>query len=120
MERPRLKGKKKWWTQEQRMEVISQYAIYGNLEEVARNTRVPIATIRSWKKLPWWEDFLGEIRRDIAERDAADLGKIVKRGLAVVEDRLENGNHVFDQKTGRIERVPVNIKDALKVSTDLM
>jgi len=43
---------------------------------------------------------------------------IAEKSFAVVEDRLEHGNYVFDQKTGKIRRIPVNLKDAHKVAMD--
>jgi hypothetical protein len=46
------------------------------------------------------------------------LKKIAEKSFAAVEDRLEHGNFVFDQKTGKIRRIPVNLKDAHKVAIE--
>lgn len=50
----------------------------------------------------------------------AKLKKIAAKALDVTVDRLENGNFQLDQKTGEVRRIPVNMKDAAKVATDLM
>ena len=48
------------------------------------------------------------------------LSKIVNKALAVVEDRLDNGNFQYDPKTGGNVRVPVNLRDSMKATADLM
>ena len=51
---------------------------------------------------------------------SARLKKIVDASLAAVEDRLVNGDLMYDQKSGELIRKPVNIRDAHKVAVDLM
>lgn len=47
------------------------------------------------------------------------LRKIVDKSYDVVEDRLENGDFVYNQKTGQLRRKPVSMRDAHKVAMDL-
>jgi hypothetical protein len=51
---------------------------------------------------------------------SARLKNLVEASLVAVTDRLENGDFMYDQKTGQMIRKPVNIRDAHKVATDLM
>jgi hypothetical protein len=48
------------------------------------------------------------------------LRKIVDASLVAVEDRLLNGDLMYDNKTGQMVRKPVNMRDAHKVAVDLM
>ena len=49
----------------------------------------------------------------------AKLSKIVDKSLDVVMNRLEEGDFILDSKTGTIKRVPVKMRDAKSVMTDL-
>ena len=40
--------------------------------------------------------------------------------MATVSERLENGDYGFNQKTGEIFRKPVNLRDAHKVTVDMI
>jgi hypothetical protein len=42
------------------------------------------------------------------------LKKVVDKSLDVVIDRLENGDHMFNPRTGEIVRIPLKARDALK------
>ena len=41
----------------------------------------------------------------------AKTSKIVDKALDQIMDRLENGDHIYDQKTGRIRRAPVKLRE---------
>jgi uncharacterized protein YwbE len=49
-----------------------------------------------------------------------NLKRIVDKALKAVEDRLDLGDAQFDQKTGKITRVPVKAHVALKITSELM
>ena len=46
--------------------------------------------------------------------------KIIRKTMDVIEDRIENGNYQFDPKTGRVLRIPVNLRDTHRVMADLV
>jgi hypothetical protein len=48
------------------------------------------------------------------------LSKIVDKSLSVIEDRLENGDIILNNKTGDLIRKPVSLKDANSVTKDLL
>lgn len=108
------------WPKEKKLQAVTQYLALGNLRLVAATTGVSYDVIRQWKIQPWWKEFEREIRATENIELDSDLTKIVKRSLEAVADRLENGDHVYDQKTGEIRRKPVPMKDAAKVSVDLL
>lgn len=107
------------WPMEKRIEVITQYLAIGNMRIVSAATGVPYSLIRAWKALPWWKEYEYEIKNAKRSDTNNKLSKIIEKSLAIVEDRLENGEIILNNKTGELIRKPVSLKDTLKVSTDL-
>jgi transposase-like protein len=108
------------WPLEKKIEVVSKYLVLGNMKLVSVDTGVDYGLLRQWKMQPWWKDLELEIRA--TQNIAVDnkLSRIIERAMDVTLDRLENGEIVFNRKTGELDRVPVSMKDANKVTTDLM
>ena len=83
-------------------------------------TGVPRQTIRIWKMQPWWNDLVKEIQQSEDQELDGKLSKIIDRSLDAVNERLTNGDFILDSKTGTIKRVPVKMRDAHRVTTDLL
>jgi hypothetical protein len=59
----------------------------------------------------------------LSTRRVATSGKlstIVDKALDVIENRLEQGDIIYDQKTGELRNKPVTLKDATSAATALM
>lgn len=108
------------WPMEKRIECVSKYLVLGNLSLVAQLTGVSIATLEVWKKQPWWADLTNEVKATRRVQQDSKLSQIVDRALDTIADRLENGEHVYDQKTGSIVRKPVALRDANNTANTLM
>jgi hypothetical protein len=108
------------WPLEKKIEVVSKYLVLGNMKLVSVDTGVDYGLLRQWKMQPWWKDLELEIRA--TQNIAVDnkLSRIIERAMDLTLDRLENGEIVLNRKTGLLDRVPVSMKDANKVTTDLM
>ena len=115
-----LKNENGSWTEKTKNEVIHTYLVTGNLALTARIMDVPEETIRYWRKQDWWDDTVREIRHSGKVELSSKMKKIVEASIAVIEDRIVNGDFVFDQKTGEVVRKPVNLKDAHKVAIDMV
>lgn len=113
-----VKGKHQW-SDKKKAEVVTTYLTLGNAPATEAVTGVPAQTIRIWKMQPWWTDMVEQIRIDDAVETDAKLTKIKHKTLAIIEDRLENGEFLYNSKTGELQRVPVKIKDVSKVSVDV-
>lgn len=107
------------WSDKQKMEAVQSYLLLGNLSLTSRILGIPLITLKVWKNSMWWKDCVQEIKTQEKIQLSGRLKKIVDSSLSVVEDRLENGDFQFDQKTGQVIRKPVNMKDAHKVAVDL-
>ena len=108
------------WSDKQKIEAVQSYLLLGNLALTSRILSIPEITLRVWKTTQWWKDTVAEIKLQENIQMSGRLKKIVDASLTAVEDRLQHGDWVYDQKTGKMMRKEVGIKDAHKVATDLM
>lgn len=115
-----IDGRMKRWSDSQKTEAVQTYMILGSLKLVSGTLKIPFDTLKVWKASEWWKTLEGELRVQEDLQLSTRLTKIVNRSYDVVEDRLENGDFVYDQKTGKMRRKPVAMKDAHKVAVDLM
>jgi hypothetical protein len=111
---------KKKWNDEKRIDVVTKYLALGNLRLVSEITGVNYGMIRNWKMQPWWADIVAEIKASRNLAVDSKLSKIVDKSLEMIEDRLENGDMVYNRKTGEVERRPVSLELINKVSKTAM
>ena len=116
----RTSGRKANWTQNQKLEVATTYAVLGNMKEVSLLTSVPYETLKGWKTADWFKDLLVQVRdEDIAKLDS-NLQRVIDKALKATEDRIDQGDYQYNPKTGKLLRVPVKASVALKVTTELL
>lgn len=109
----------KHWSNGQKLEAVQTYLILGSIKTVAISLGIPEQTIWLWRRSEWWKDTETELRASENIVLSARMKTIVEKTLGVVEDRLENGDFVWDQKGQTLVRKPVPMKDAAKVLSDL-
>jgi hypothetical protein len=105
---------------EKKIEVATKWLALGNMRLVADLTKVDYDLCRKWKTQPWWPELVDEIKASRTRQLDDKLSRIVDKSLEAIEDRLEHGDVIFNQKTGLVERKEVSLKDATKVATDLL
>ena len=108
------------WSDKQKIEAIQSYLLLGNLAMTGRILNIPEITLRQWKATEWWNNQVEELKLQEKVELSGKIKKIANAALTVVEDRLTNGDFIYDQKTGEMRRKLVSMKDAHKVSVDLM
>jgi hypothetical protein len=82
--------------------------------------KIPEMTLRGWKQKQWWQDIESELRVQENIQLSSRLQRIVDKALGATEDRLINGDLIYDNKTGQLIRKPVNLRDAHKVAMDMI
>ena len=112
--------KHKSWPMEKKIAAVTQYLVLGNMNLVAASTGIDAHLLRHWKMQPWWADTEREIRSTENIEIDNKLSKIVDRSLDVIQDRLENGDFIYNQKTGQIVRKQVNMRDAVIASKEML
>ena len=110
----------KHYTDAKKIEVVTTYLVLGKAPLVEAATGVPRGTIRQWKMQPWWKELESDIRVEEDQELDSKLSRIVDRTLDTVVDRIEHGDYILDSRSGTVKRVPVKMKDAHKVSVDLI
>lgn len=108
------------WSDKQKIEAVQSWLLLGNLALTSRILGIPEITLRVWKTTEWWKNVVDDIRLQENMEMSSRLKKIVDASLGAVEDRLINGDLMYDQKTGQMVRKAVNMRDAHKVAVDLM
>ena len=110
----------KWWSDSQKLETVKTWLLTGNLRLTANVVKIPEDTVRRWAKTTWWAAIVDDLHQEDQLLLSARLKKIVDKSFDVIEDRLDKGDFVYDQKTGQMRRKPVNMRDAHKVGVDLV
>ena len=113
-----MSDKRLHYSPEKKAQVVTAYIALGNAELVEAITKVSASTIRGWKRQEWWKELEGVLREEEHSTLDSKLRKVVEKSLDLVMDRLDNGDFVFDQKSGQCVRKPVSLKDVHKVSTE--
>lgn len=108
------------WSDTQKIEAVQMYLLLGNLAEVGRQLQIPDITLRMWKVTQWWKDIVDSLKSQETIVFGQRLKTLIEKSLLAVDDRLANGDVIYNQKTGELIRKPVAMKDALKVATDLI
>lgn len=108
------------WPVEKKIEAVTTHLALGNLRQVAAVTGVSYGMIKQWRSMPWWKDLEAEIIASRRVTQANKLSKIVDKSLDVIDDRLENGDFIYNNKSGKVIRKPVNLKDATSAANALM
>lgn len=115
-----VKGTNKHWSQSQKIEAVLTYIATGSETKTAAATGIPKNTLHIWRYQPWWKELQLQIQEEQDDKLNANIAKIIKKSMSTVADRLEHGDYGFNQKTGEIFRKPVNLRDAHKVTVDLI
>ena len=109
-----------WWSDAKRLEVVTTWLVLGKIPLVSATTGVPAGTIRQWRTQPWWKEIEISVQTESDMELDTKLAKRIDKALDLVMDRLENGDFLYDPKTGAFIRKPVSMKDTWKVSTEMI
>ena len=107
------------WPEAKKVELITTYIATGSLLMACGICKVPYATAKRWKTQPWFQEMIDNIQAEETTKLDAKLSGIVSKTLDVIVDRLEGGDYILDSKSGTVKRVPVKMRDAKSVMTDL-
>lgn len=112
--------KHKMYPVEKRIQLVSTYLAMGNLRAACALVNINYDTANKWKASTWWPQMVAEIQNARKSQVDSKLNKIIDKALAVIEDRLDHGDFVYNQKTGEVDRKPVSLKEARGAANDMM
>lgn len=110
----------KAWSDQKRVEAATADAMGLKAPMIAAATGIPLETIRDWRTREWYKDLVDEIQREEDHALDGKLSKLIDKSTEVILDRLERGDFMFDPKSGDFKRRPVYMKDAAKVTTEII
>lgn len=110
----------KHWSDSQKIEAVTTYLALGNLVLTSSVLKIPEMTLRGWKQKDWWKEV--EIELSVQEnlQLSTRLKKIIETTITATEDRIQNGDWLYDSKIGELVRKPVNLKDVHRVTMDFI
>jgi len=77
------------YTDIQRVEAATQYAIRGCLAAVERQTNIPKTTLCDWKKTDWWDEIVGQLRTENQDKHIARYHQLTSESLDMALDGLK-------------------------------
>lgn len=83
-------------------------------------TGVPVETLRVWKRSDWWSSNAAEMQQEGNIELDQKLTKVMDKALDQVMDRLENGEYMYDPRTGKVKRIPAKLRDTGKILNDMI
>jgi hypothetical protein len=110
----------KHWSDSQKIEAVTTYLALGNLALTSSVLKIPEVTLRSWKSHQWWKDIEGELKVQDDIQLSSRLRRIIETTVSATEDRIKNGDWIYNNKEGTLMRKPVNLRDVHKVTMDLI
>lgn len=108
------------YTWEKKYSVVAVYLQCGSLRETEEQCGVPVPTIENWRKSSWWDNLVHQIKTAQDTKQNNKLTQLINKSLGIIEDRLDNGELILNNKTGEMVRKPVGVRDATRAASELM
>lgn len=99
------------YTQEQKVAVMTNYFVYGNLEKAAKYADVPYQIVRDWHtRSSWWESEFNKIQMAKQDELNSTFTSLIHECMDNLKDRIRKGDQVLD-KNNELRAIPVKAKD---------
>lgn len=107
------------WDKKKQLAAVTTYLATGSIAETSRIINVPYRTVQEWTYTDWWKDLIKEIQSGEAQRTDNKMSKVIEKTLDMLIDRIEEGDYQYDQKTGRLVKLPLKARDLEKITSGL-
>ncbi len=108
------------WSEKKKHEVCQAYILLGQLRLAASTCNVPEITCKVWKATQWWKDLEQELRRSSKIQLSAKLNEVIQKSLVALNDRVENGDYIYNPKTKDFTRRPISAEHANRITANLI
>lgn len=112
----RVAGRRDHYSDKEKLNAVCVFAMSGNSRQTAEITKIPEATIRTWKQTEWWAELTNRIILEKDEELGSKLTKVMDKALEQINDRLEHGNYVYNTKLDKMVRRPADAKELAAVT----
>ena len=100
-----------WWSEKKKLEAVTTYIGLGSPSLTAQQIGVPIDTLKTWMKSEWWKEKIKEIQSEDYDKLDTKISKALNKAIDSINDRIENGEFVYDPKTGKVRQIPTRLRD---------
>lgn len=108
------------WSEKKRLEALSIFIATGSITMAATQANIPFETVKAWSKKDWWKEKIRDIQNEDYDKMDAKLTKALDKALDSVMDRIENGEYIYDPKTGKTKLMPAKLRDLNTAFNSLM
>jgi hypothetical protein len=112
----KVKGKRDHYSEKEKINAVCVYTVSGNSRRTAEITKIPEATIRAWKTTPWWNEISERIYLEQDEEISSKLTQLVDKAVDAINDRLQDGDYVYNPKLDKLVRKPMSGKEIATVT----
>jgi hypothetical protein len=116
----KVAGKRDHYSDKEKTNAVCVFAVTGNSRRTAELTKIPEATIRAWKMTEWWHEIANRIIVEQDEELNTKLTALVDKAVAEVNDRLEEGNYVYNPKLDKLVRKKLDAKELASVTATFL
>lgn len=92
----------------------------GNMRLVSDQTGIPYDTLCDWKKSSWWGSIMDEIKIAKKAKQNTKIEELVATSLDLLQERINHGDWILNNKTGELVRKPITLRDMGAVVNALM
>ena len=104
-----------WYSEDQKLAAFALYMSLGNMAEVGEQLKINIKTLYKWKYSPWWKEQIRELEQGNKIKLGTKVSKLLSKSTLQLEDRLDNGNLVWNPTKRELERRPLTSKEIVEI-----
>ena len=104
-------GGQRQWAQSVKEKAVELYVSTGSPTKTCRELNLPIDTFLNWRKKDWFRDAIATKRNEQIELLDSKLTESIDEAILQMQDRLKNGDTVYNQRTGKFTQAPAKLRD---------
>jgi len=106
-----MTGAGRLWAQSVKDAAVAKYLVTGSRTITARELNIPKDTLDGWMKKDWFKDAIATKRNEQIELLDSKLTESIDEAILQMQDRLKNGDTVYNQRTGKFTQAPAKLRD---------
>ena len=107
------------WDKKKQMAACTTYLATGSIAETSRIINVPYRTVQEWTYSDWWKQLMTEIQSGENQKTDNKMSRVIEKTLDMLVRRIEEGDYQYDQKTGRLVKIPLKARDLERITSGL-
>lgn len=108
------------YTWADKTEAAKRWITLGNMRLVAEVTGISYNTLHDWRKQDWWAELIQEVKNGQKAQRNTKMNTVIEDSIEVIHDRILNGDVILNNKTGELQRKPVNLRDVGNLTNQLL